>query len=385
MHRSIWNRVGRGMVISGAIVLVLALLAVAASMVGMPYYSLSPGNALPVSQMIAIPGKKLHPLHGQVLMTDVEVAQVNLLGYIVDHFESHVALVKSDELIGPGPASELNGEAMIEMVESKLTARVEALRQMGYSVPERNAGAVIWMVLKPSPSWGKLVPGDVITAVNGRRVSTASELAGVVSVEKPGSTAMLTFTTVNQLIGSGGQSMSHPRYSQVKIVLGKRPSTSNGAGNAGFLGVVPFTQGVYSLPFAVKMSTGMIGGPSAGLAFTLGMLNGLNGGDLTGGRVVAATGTIRPNGAVGPVGGVREKTIAVERAGATVFIVPKDEYKSAVSVASKKLKVVAVTSLQQALFALREVGGRLGNAAHGPVSGSGGDSAPPGFEYAPWS
>ncbi len=381
----IWHQIGHGMFISGAIILVLALLVVAASMVSMPYYSLSPGNALPVSRMLAIPREKLHPLHGQVLMTDVEVAQVNLLGYIVDQFKPHIALVKSDELIGPGPASELNGEAMVEMVESKLTARVEALRQMGYSVPERNSGAVIWMVLKPSPSWGKLVPGDVVTAVNGRSVSTANELAGIISAEKPGSIATLTFTTINQLIEPDGKALPNPHYSQVKIVIGKRPATSGGAGDAGFLGVVPFTQGVYSLPFGIQLSTGEIGGPSAGLAFTLGILNELNGGDITGGRIVAATGTIRPNGAVGPVGGVREKTIAVERAGATVFIVPREEYKSAISVASKSLKVVSVTSLKQALSVLHESGGRLGNAAHGPVSGAGGDSVPPGFEYAPWS
>ncbi len=381
----IWHQIGHGMVVSGAIILVLALLVVASSLISMPYYSLSPGNALPVSHMLAIPGKSLHPLHGQVLMTDVEVAQVTLLGYIVDHFESHVALVKSDELIGPGPASELNGEAMVEMTEAKLTARVEALRQMGYSVPEQNAGAVIWMVLKPSPSWGKLTPGDIVTAVNGRSISTANELADAISAERPGSTATLTFTTVNQLIGSGGKRSPNPHYSQVKIVIGKRPPTLGGANNTGFIGVVPFTQGVYSLPFAVNLSTGMIGGPSAGLAFTLGILNALNGSDLTGGKIVAATGTIRPNGAVGPVGGVREKTIAVERAGATVFIVPREEYNSAVSVASKHLKVVAVTSLTQALSALHRIGGRLGNAAHGPVSGSGGHSAPPGFQYAPWS
>ena len=84
---------------------------------------------------------------------------------------------------------------------------------------------------------------------------------------------------------------------------------------------VPFqgmgTQPVYDFPFPVSINSDGIGGPSAGLAWTLGILNTLGGGNLTGGRIVAATGTIRPDGTVGDVGGVPQKTVAVERAGAT--------------------------------------------------------------------
>ncbi len=376
------RRAVRWLVTSAGIMLVLVLLVVAASLVDMPYYSLSPGQAVPVSKLVSLPSGRVSPLRGKVLMTDVEVASLNLLNYVADMFASHTALVRASELTGPGPSSELNAEAEVEMIESKLNARAEALRQMGYSVPEHNAGAVVWMVLKPSPAWGKIAPGDVVTAINGEPVTTAAALAGRIGDTSPGSTVDLTVTTVSSLVASNGTEQSHPAYRRVRVKLGSRTS---GGKKIGFLGIAPFTQGLYAMPFGIGISTGSIGGPSAGLAFTLGILDELNGGDLTGGKVVAATGTIRPNGAVGPVGGVREKTIAVERGGASVFIVPKAEYQSAISVASKTLKVIPVTSLEQALSALAKLGGKLGRASVGAVSGPGGHSVPQGFQYAPWS
>ncbi len=370
------------LVASGAVILVLSLVVIAASLVEMPYYSLTPGQALPVSRLVTLPHGKASRLDGGVLMTDVDVTRVNLLGYVMDMFEPHTALIQAGELTGPGPSSELGGEAEVEMIESKLTARVEALRQMGYSVPEHNAGAVVWMVLDPAPAWGKLVPGDVVTAVNGEAVTTAPMLASKIAAASPGSTVELTVTTIGDLVAANGSELSRPTYHQVKVKLAGRTVSGK---RVGFLGIAPYTQGLYAMPFGIGISTGSIGGPSAGLAFTLGILDELAGGDLTGGKVVAATGTIRPNGAVGPVGGVREKTIAVERGGASVFIVPKAEYRSAISVASKTLEVVPVTSLEQALSALAKLGGKLGKASTGAVSGPGGHSAPQGFQYAPWS
>jgi PDZ domain-containing protein len=109
----------------------------------------------------------------------------------------------------------------------------------------------------------------------------------------------------------------------------------------------------------VTVHTADIGGPSAGLSMTLGIIDKLSGGDLTGKRIVAATGTIDPSGAVGDVGGVAEKTIAVERAGATVFLVPPEELKAAESKATPQLHVYAVSSLDEALRILKRLGGTL--------------------------
>jgi Lon-like protease len=102
-----------------------------------------------------------------------------------------------------------------------------------------------------------------------------------------------------------------------------------------------------------------IGGPSAGLAMTLGIMDKLSTGRLTGNRIVAASGTIDPNGNVGDVGGVAEKTIAVERAGATVFFVPSVELKVAQSKATPQLHVYGVRNLDQVLRDLKHLGGKV--------------------------
>jgi PDZ domain-containing protein len=190
-------------------------------------------------------------------------------------------------------------------------------------------------------------------------------------------------------------SIAHPTPGHdVSVRLGSITSNHK---RVAFLGIgdpdVPVagmgTQPEYDFPFAVSINSDGIGGPSAGLAWTLGILNTLSGGDLTGGRIVAATGTIRPDGSVGDVGGVQQKTVAVERAGATLFLVPQTpthaELKIARSLATPGLKVMEVSSLAEALTDLEHLGGTLGPAAQGPPAGPDGHSVPTDWQESPWS
>jgi PDZ domain-containing protein len=110
-------------------------------------------------------------------------------------------------------------------------------------------------------------------------------------------------------------------------------------------------------PFNVDIDTGRVVGPSAGLAFTLGLIDVLTPGELTGGRRIACTGTIERDATVGPVGGVAQKTAAVRNAGVTVFLVPSAEYDEAKAKAGDKVQVMRVDTLQQALDALVKLGG----------------------------
>jgi PDZ domain-containing protein len=128
-----------------------------------------------------------------------------------------------------------------------------------------------------------------------------------------------------------------------------------------FIGVEAETQQDWQFPVTVTVHTEDIGGPSAGLAMTLGIIDKLSGGQLTGGRVVAATGEIDQNGNVSAVGGVAEKTVAVERAGATVFFVPLGDgnYDAAKSKASPQLHVYGVRNVDQVLRILERLGGKI--------------------------
>ena len=113
----------------------------------------------------------------------------------------------------------------------------------------------------------------------------------------------------------------------------------------------------YEFPFDVAIDSGDVGGPSAGLAFTLAILDRITPGDLTGGARVAVTGTIELDGTVGPVGGVKQKTEAAVSEGAVLFLVPSDEYDEAVEAADGRIEIRRADSLDQALTALEELGG----------------------------
>ncbi len=159
----------------------------------------------------------------------------------------------------------------------------------------------------------------------------------------------------------------------VKLTLS--PEKENGK-TVAVIGIEVYTQPGWDYPFKVSVNLNNIGGPSAGLAFTLGIIDSLTGGNITGGRTISATGTICADGSVGQVGGVPQKTIAVENAHATVFLVPKPEESQAQGKATSSLKVFGVNTLQQALQDLKSQGGELGAALKGPPAGPGGHSLP---------
>ena len=125
-----------------------------------------------------------------------------------------------------------------------------------------------------------------------------------------------------------------------------------------FLGVSITTRLVYpDLPVKVTVNSGDIGGPSAGLAFMLGILDLMTPGDLTGGHEVAVTGTVDSTGAVGPIGGVETKVVAVARRHVKYFLVPAENYDAARAKAPKDLQVVPIHTVDEALTFLASIGG----------------------------
>ena len=203
----------------------------------------------------------------------------------------------------------------------------------------------------------------MITAVNGTATPTDCALIEALHGLTPGTTVSLS---VEQ---SSINDVGHVRARADRAQVGDAGHAAQGAGRhrvrrrrpsrRRYLGIDPQTQQDWHFPVKVTVHTQNIGGPSAGLAMTLGIIDKLSSGRLTGHRIVAATGTIDQNGNVGDVGGVAEKTIAVERAGATVFFVPSVELKTAEAKASPQLHVYAVSNLDQVLRILKRLGGNV--------------------------
>jgi len=348
---------------------------IVASVVTVPYYELVPGQAQPVSRLITVPSGKGHRLHGNFLLTDVGVVgNLRLIALLPAWLNSDATLVKTALLTGNLPAAEFDAQGTVDMAESQLTAKSVAFRQLGYSVPEHDAGVTVYAVAPGTSAYGHLTVGDVISSVDGVPTTNPAQLVAAIRAHRPGDRVTLA-------IGS----IAHPTPGHnVSVRLGSARSDGK---TVALLGVSGGTQPVYDFPFPIRINSDEIGGPSAGLAWTLGIINKLAGGDLTGGRTIAATGTIRPDGSVGDVGGVEQKTVAVENARASVFFVPdfRDSVTAARSKAVPGLHVFPVSSLGQAMNDLKSLGGRLGPAVAGPPPGPGGHSVPAYWQDSPWS
>jgi Lon-like protease len=190
----------------------------------------------------------------------------------------------------------------------------------------------------------------VITAVDGKAVQVSSQVG--VDIQAIGAGKPITFT-VRRKTGT----------TTVSVAAVPCGTACPGDAQRPIVGVAVETDNQsFSFPKNVDLSitTQGIGGPSAGLAFTLGAIDALTTHDLTGGHAVAVTGAILPDGTVQDVGGVTQKTITVYRQGARYFIVPADETAVARKAATgHHLTIVPVTTLEQALAFLRTIGGNL--------------------------
>jgi PDZ domain-containing protein len=317
-------------------------------------YALAPGGTQAVQGAITVkaPPDQLHNHKGRILLVTVSLRSVQPLTYVFDQLDPNVQVVNQRDLVGTAKPSQLGQQDAVQMETSTETAAVVALRRLGYAINVRNAGAQVDDVAARSPADGRLAPGDIITAIDRTPTPTNDLLVKAIRSHQPGQTVTLA---VHPATGPD-------RNETVK--LGQSPP-AEGPPHA-FIGIHASTKEQAKLPLDVTIDPGNIGGPSAGLAFTLGVIDKLTASDLTGGRVIAATGTIDPDGSVGPIGGIVQKTAAVRKAGATAFLVPSDEYAEAVKHAGTHLRVIKVNNLEDALSALRGLGGDL--SALGPAS-----------------
>ena len=339
--------------------LVLGLL-IGSFTVTLPYYSLAPGTARQVDDLIEAPRENEHPTTGQVLFTTVSLRHATAFDALVGWLDPDVDVVDEDDIVPPDTSTDEYRKLNLQLMDdSKQTAIVVALRRLGHEVKETGDGALVAGVRAGLPAHGRLQPGETIVGVDGRPTTRSSEAVAAIRAHKPGEVVRLDVKPATEAGGDGA-----PRVEEITLA-----ANPDGSG-APLLGVELRTANQrFDMPFEVDIRSGRVGGPSAGLAFTLGVLDLLSEGELTGGRKVAVTGTIDIDGRVGDVGGVAQKTAAVRDAGADLFLVPEGEYEIARARAGSDLKVVKVRNLQEALDALADLGGDL--TALGPAPGQG--------------
>lgn len=321
---------------------IVALLVLAGALqLSLPYYSVSPGDARQVNDLIRVPKDRRFPPRGQVLLSTVSLSQVSALEAFLGWLDPETDVLPEDRVLGETPRRRFTEENLAMMDESKQVAVVVALRRVGFPVPEQGKGGLVVRVEDGSPAQRRLAQGEVITGVDGRPTALSQEVVEGIRAHKPGEAVRLEVT------GLDGATRVE------EVSLAGRPDRAGG-----FLGVVLRTkEQKFDFPFDVTIDSGPIGGPSAGLAFTLGLIDVLTTGELTGGKRVAVTGTIEMDGRVGDVGGVVQKTAAVRASKAEYFLVPPGEYDEAVAHAGRSLRVVKVATLDEAIAALDRLGG----------------------------
>jgi PDZ domain-containing protein len=238
------------------------------------------------------------------------------------------------------------------MTSSKDKAAKVALEKLGYEVKSSANGAVVTQIDPSLPVAKVLSPGDTIVGIDGRPITESSQVREAVQKHQPGDTVRIEIAR----LGEEG------RQTVVATTVADPKDKSRA-----LLGIAAETLPKFDFPVKVDIDSGKVGGPSAGLAFTLSILDRLSPGSLTDGKKVAVTGTIELDGTVGPVGGVNQKTVAAIDEGAELFIVPRDEYADAKAMADGRIRVAAVDDLDDALKVLRTLGGDAGKVTTKPA------------------
>jgi len=306
------------------------------SLVTVPYVSLGPGPTFDTlgevdgKQVVDIAGGDVHPTSGHLNMTTVSQRDDLTLGQALTLWMSGREQLVPRDLVYPPDKSkdEIDKANNTDFKRSEDSAEYAALSYLKYP-----SAVTVATVNDPGPSVGKLQRGDAIDAVNGKPVATIDQFTALLKATKPGDNVVLDYRRKNSPAGVA------------TVTLG-----SNADREYGYLGVAVLD--APWAPFSIDFNLANIGGPSAGLMFSLAVVDKLTTGDLNDGKFVAGTGTIDSDGKVGSIGGITHKMLAARDAGASVFLVPADNCDEAKTAHEDGLQLVKVDSLGHAVDAL---------------------------------
>jgi len=323
---------------------------VAAAFVQVDYFGIVPGDARAVGPRISVEGAETFEPNGNTLFVTVGVPRLSALGAVLGWLDPDSDVFSKERLLGNQTPEENKQQNIKLMGYSKDFATFVALEHLGYPVQLSGGGVLVDSLCmqpgdnntcaKQAPADTVLDPGDVIVKIETTDIHLPFEIADAIAGKEPGDQVDVTVK----------------RKGATDLLTVEAELTSTDDGRT-ILGIIPNPnppEGLqFTFPFDVKINSGQVSGPSAGLAFTLALLDELTPGELTGGAKIAATGTMTPSGLVGDIGGLRQKTVAVERQDADLFLVPINEVATAEEQAKgTNLKVVGVRTLDDALAAI---------------------------------
>jgi PDZ domain-containing protein len=321
--------------------LIFCLLSVTLALAPMNNGLEAPGIAPPVEPMVEVPASYRHPSAGRFLLTTVfSQTPITVGQWIFGQLNPVIRLVPPERIVPADTTVQEVARRNYRMLdESQTAAIVVGLRLAGYEAVLEGLGARVLAVLPDSPANHLLQPDDVITGLNDDPVGTVLELTDLLKTQDPASNVRLQVEREGRTEAVSTSLMPPAEPDQP-------PRIGITVEDAGF---------DVQLPFPVRIvPQKIVGGPSAGLMFTLTVYNLLTPEDLTGGRIIAGTGTIDLDGVVGPIGGVQQKVAGAELAGAEYFLSPPENFDDAVAVA-RRAEVVKVATAAEAIQFLRSL------------------------------
>lgn len=316
-----------------------------ATLLPVPYVVLRPGPVFDTlgsvgdQPVISISGAPTYPTSGRLDLTTVSESggprsRISVIDALRGWFDPDVAVVPTRLLYAPDTTpDQVEEEGAVEMVDSQDAAEVAALRQVGLPVTPT---VEIAEVSADGASAGKIEVGDRVVSVDGVEVSTPEQVSEGVTTHRPGEQVRVGYVrkgVPGEVVVTTKASDSDPAKPRIGVVL-----------RVG-----------YTSPVTIDITLDDVGGPSAGLMFSLGIVDQLTPGALTGGRHVAGTGTIDADGEVGPIGGIHQKMAGARDAGASVFLVPQGNCSEARTDPPEGLRLVAVKTLDAAVEALEAI------------------------------
>jgi PDZ domain-containing protein len=334
----------RGATLGVSLALAIGL-GVGGTQLPVPYVGLGPGpvfNTLGTTDsgtpLIQVPADRDHAASGELDLTTVNVYQrLNLGEALLKWFDHRFAVVPREVVFPPGQTEQQSDqETKQEMKESQQHAVTAALCELGTPVVSTVALDEVGDGT-PAAKAG-LAKDDVVTKIGGSAVDSVCTLRRLMAAHQPGDKIEVT-------VRRGGAERT------VTVATKAGEATPDGRPMLG----VALAERDPKPPFPVTIALNDVGGPSAGLMFALGIYDRLTPGDLTGGKVIAGTGTIDDDGTVGPIGGIQQKLVAARAHGARFFLTPDANWDDASGATPKGLHLVRIRTLREALDAVRAI------------------------------
>lgn len=327
-------------------------------------YALTPASAEPVNSRIVfgdLPDEvERYGTPNDFVFVTVTAPSQSVLSWLVGREDPAIDFLTEEDKFGVRTPQQRREFNLQLMRSAEQEAQYVALSKLGFDVDISPGEVIVQEVICAEigddgsceeffPSDEQIDPADRILEADGRPLGSVDDLSEVLAEKQPGDTVELRIDRP----GEGEKT--------VTVELSASPEDPERT----IVGFVPFDTRAIQLPFEVDIDTGDIGGPSAGLAFTLALIDELSPGELTGDRDVAVTGTISLDGSVGAIGGLVQKVSAVRQNGFDVFLVPAsqpefddpEQVQRLEEVAAGDVEIVPVATLDEALVALAERGG----------------------------